>query len=120
MAVIIENIGGNPSGSSRYLLRINEKEIAKFKHNRPEGLAQCLKKAYQAAAKAESKSRGGSLKELRLAVGLTLREVSSLADVSISYLSDIEHGRKPFGKVAQKIQAKLEKIKAGTANDTTP
>lgn len=120
MPVIIENIGGNPNGKSNYLLRVNENKIASFKHHRPDGLVECLKKAYKAAQKTEAETRGGKLKDLRLEVGLTLRDVGKLAGVSISYISDIECGRKPFSKVARKIEAILEEKKAGMVNDNTP
>ena len=120
MPIIIENTGGNPSGNSRYLLRINEKIITDFKHHRPDGLAQCLKKAYKAAQKIEAETRGKSLKGLRLEVGLTLRDVGRIAGVSISYVSDIECGRKPFSKVARKIEAILTEKKAGILIDSTP
>ena len=53
MSIIIQNMGGNPLGVCKYQLRINEKVIAEFEHNRPDGLTACLKKASDAAEKAK-------------------------------------------------------------------
>ena len=44
----IVNIGGNPEGVSDYSLRINGREMCQFKHNRPQGLSMCLRKAADA------------------------------------------------------------------------
>lgn len=38
----------NPTGLCGYEIRINRDLIAKFKHNRPDGLAQCLREAADA------------------------------------------------------------------------
>lgn len=51
MSIIIQNMGGNPLGECIYQLRINNKVIAEFKHSRPDGLSECLKKAAIAAEK---------------------------------------------------------------------
>lgn len=37
---------------------------------------------------------GGTLRELRTAEGMTLREVSAAARVSLGYLSEVERGQK--------------------------
>jgi len=42
----------SPVGWHEYELRINQKVIAKFKHKREDGLAECLRKAAKAADKA--------------------------------------------------------------------
>ena len=39
---------------------------------------------------------GAQLQRLRLKAGLTLREVSASLKISIGYLSDLEHGRRPW------------------------
>ena len=44
----IVNIGGNPQGTSDYSLRINNQELCQFKHDRPQGLSMCLRKAADA------------------------------------------------------------------------
>jgi len=48
--IAIVNITKNPkpTGRCRYSLRINEKELCQFWHNREDGLATCLQKARDA------------------------------------------------------------------------
>lgn len=53
MAIIIQNMGGNPLGECEYRLQINNKTIAYFTHSRPDGLAECLRRAAKAAEKAK-------------------------------------------------------------------
>lgn len=51
---------------------------------------------------------GETLRELRRAEGLTLRELSSASLVSLGYLSEIERGRKePSSEVLASISAAL-------------
>lgn len=52
MAIIIENMRGPDDGECEYRLRINSQVIAYFSHSRPDGLAECLRKAADAAEKA--------------------------------------------------------------------
>ena len=52
MAIIIQNIGGPDDGICKYLLRINQKVIAEFDHDRRDDLSVCLTKAATAAKKA--------------------------------------------------------------------
>jgi hypothetical protein len=51
VSIIIQNIDKNlrATGEHDYVLRINQKRIAYFKHNREDGLAVCLEKAAAAA-----------------------------------------------------------------------
>lgn len=51
MSVIIQNITDVPTshGSNKYQLRINDRVIAEYYHNREDGLAECLRKAAIAA-----------------------------------------------------------------------
>lgn len=42
MAIVIRNLNGDPLGLCEYEVRINEKRITTFKHNRPAGLRACL------------------------------------------------------------------------------
>lgn len=51
MSIIITNIDDNvrDSGPHRYVLRINNKVIAFFEHDREKGLAECLRRAATAA-----------------------------------------------------------------------
>jgi hypothetical protein len=48
--IAIINLGTNPNpyGIHEYVVRINQREICKFKHRRETGLAVCLKKASEA------------------------------------------------------------------------
>ncbi len=48
MAIIIRNLSGDPLGLCEYEVRINEKRITTFKHNRPSGLRACLLAAAEA------------------------------------------------------------------------
>jgi len=50
MAIIIQNISEHPGpmGPHRYQLRINQKVICEFEHNRENGLAVCLRKGADA------------------------------------------------------------------------
>ena len=52
--IAIVNIDGSLPGEYRYEVRINRKYITTFEHNRPDGLAVCLKKASEAVKQAES------------------------------------------------------------------
>jgi hypothetical protein len=47
MSIIIQNITDVPTsvGSNKYQVRINQKVIAEYYHNREDGLAECLRKA---------------------------------------------------------------------------
>jgi len=51
MSIIITNVTENlhETGPNTYILRINEKVIARFKHQREDGLAECLRRASEAA-----------------------------------------------------------------------
>jgi len=51
VSIIIQNIDKNlrATGEHDYVLRINQRRIALFKHNREDGLAVCLEKAAAAA-----------------------------------------------------------------------
>lgn len=55
MSIIIENITDIPTlyGVNKYRLRINQKVITEFYHTREEGLGACLRKAADAADKAD-------------------------------------------------------------------
>lgn len=55
MSVIITNVSEHDDleGENDYVLRINNREIARFKHVRKEGLAECLRRAADAAGRAE-------------------------------------------------------------------
>lgn len=46
--IAIFNTGGDTKGVSNYQVQINDTFICKFKHNRPDGLAECLRKAAEA------------------------------------------------------------------------
>jgi len=50
MSIIITNVSikNNPFGECDYEVRINKDVVATFKHNRPDGLAKCLKLAAEA------------------------------------------------------------------------
>lgn len=53
-------------------------------------------------------SLGGRIREKRLAVGISLRELARRADVSASYLSDIELGEnEPTASKIQRIAKAL-------------
>jgi len=51
VSVIITNVSENDDleGENDYILRINDRVIASFKHIRSEGLAACLRRAADAA-----------------------------------------------------------------------
>ena len=49
MSIIIRNLGGDLLGVCEYEVRINEKRITTFKHNRMDGLGKCLELASKAA-----------------------------------------------------------------------
>lgn len=61
MSIIIRNISGDPFGWCEYQVRINDQEIVRFMHSRPNGLADCLREAAKEVAKAEAnaKNKGG-------------------------------------------------------------
>ena len=50
MSIIITNISDppTPKGENMYRIRINDKVITTFTHNREDGLAVCLRKAGEA------------------------------------------------------------------------
>lgn len=48
MAIIIRNLGGNPLGTCDYEVRVNERVMAHFSHDRGDGLTTCLRKAAEA------------------------------------------------------------------------
>lgn len=47
--IAIVNIGGDLEGVCKYQLRINQKVITEFEHNRLDDLGTCLRKAAKAA-----------------------------------------------------------------------
>ena len=49
MAIIIRNIGGDLLGVCEYEVRINDRRITTFKHDRQDGLGKCLELASKAA-----------------------------------------------------------------------
>lgn len=51
MSVIITNVSEHDDleGENDYVLRINHRDIARFKHVRSDGLAACLRRAAEAA-----------------------------------------------------------------------
>lgn len=51
--IAIVNVGGDPLGVSQYELRINREVVAKFRHNRLDGLSRCLQEAAEAAERAK-------------------------------------------------------------------
>jgi len=55
MSIIITNISthDDPVGLNQYVLRINRSQIVLFDHVRSDGLAKCLRRAADAAEKAE-------------------------------------------------------------------
>ena len=53
MSIVIHNLGGDPLGECSYEIRINERVITTFKHNRVKGLSACLKRAADAVDKSE-------------------------------------------------------------------
>ena len=55
MSVIITNVSKHDdvAGPNDYVLRINYREIARFSHIRNQGLAECLRRAAEAAELAE-------------------------------------------------------------------
>jgi len=55
VAVIIRNLGGNLDGTCNYEVRVNEDVIATFAHNRPDGLATCLRIAANAVDRQREK-----------------------------------------------------------------
>lgn len=46
--IAIINQGGDMSGECEYRVQINNELITTFKHSRPDGLAECLRKAADA------------------------------------------------------------------------
>lgn len=66
MAIIIQNIDPNPrsEGVHQYCLRVNERAVCTFEHERKEDLAACLRKAADAAERAERNRREMVLREL--------------------------------------------------------
>ena len=48
MSIIIRNLGGDTLGICDYEIRINERRITTFKHNRLDGLGVCLELASKA------------------------------------------------------------------------
>lgn len=59
MAVIIQNVSRHDdlTGVNAYVLKINDRPITAFSHVRSEGLAQCLRRAAEAADKAERRGK---------------------------------------------------------------
>lgn len=55
MSVIITNVSTHDDheGENDYVLRINSRQIARFKHIRRDGLAACLRRAAEAAEEAQ-------------------------------------------------------------------
>jgi hypothetical protein len=55
MSVIITNVSKHDdvSGPNDYVLRVNHREIARFTHVRKLGLAECLRRAAEAAENAD-------------------------------------------------------------------
>ena len=53
MSIVIRNLGGDPLGECSYEIRINERVITTFKHNRVRGLSACLRQAADAVDKSE-------------------------------------------------------------------
>ena len=55
MSIIITNVSEHDDleGENDYVLRINSREIARFKHIRKDGLAECLRRAADAAEASE-------------------------------------------------------------------
>ena len=51
--IAIVNVGGDPLGVSQYELRINQDVVARFQHNRLDGLARCLREAARVAERAK-------------------------------------------------------------------
>ena len=51
--ILIQNIGGELTGVSRYTVQINREQICEFEHNRMDGLGQCLLEAAKAVEKAK-------------------------------------------------------------------
>jgi hypothetical protein len=49
MSIIIQNMGGPVDGVCKYQLRINQRVIVEFEHDRRDGLSACLNKAAEAA-----------------------------------------------------------------------
>lgn len=49
MSIIIQNMGGDMNGVCDYELRINRDVIATFRHDRRDGLEECLRVAAGAA-----------------------------------------------------------------------
>ena len=50
--IAIVNREGDSLGKCKYTVQINNKIITEFNHNRPDGLAECLRKAAAAVEKA--------------------------------------------------------------------
>lgn len=109
MPIIIENTGGNLEGKCSYRLRINGEVIATFDHNRPDGLAQCLKEARKAVQAVDAKNEGERLRKIRQKTWLSMREAGRLVDVSVGYICDMEKGRKPLANVGRKLMSMLKK-----------
>ena len=68
MSIIIQNMGGDMGGVCEYELRINREVIAKFKHNRRDGLEVCLLEAASAAKIARLRQAMGVLEEMAIEV----------------------------------------------------
>ena len=49
----IINDGGDPHGICEYRIQVEDMHICRFKHNRLDGLADCLKKAAEAVELSE-------------------------------------------------------------------
>jgi hypothetical protein len=55
IAIVNVSTHNNPTGPHRYEVRINREVIARFAHNREDGLTRCLEKAAAAVAKARDR-----------------------------------------------------------------
>lgn len=65
MSIIIHNLSGNPLGVCEYELRINERRIATFTHNRADGLTKCLERAAVAAEEAKWEQAAAIFEKIR-------------------------------------------------------
>lgn len=62
--IAIINKEGDPLGICKYRVQINNTLITEFTHNRPDGLATCLRKAADAVDSAEHENKLSKLRKI--------------------------------------------------------
>lgn len=64
--IAIINQGGDMSGECEYRIQINNELITTFKHSRPDGLAECLRKAADAVEKEKEEKKIRILEQIAI------------------------------------------------------